>query len=114
MEPETGPIALRQDAMNYIKEFKIEQMFESLVAALVVEKPEDHFTFLDSTITKIKEKNNNVNWESFVHHLHPQRDPARLKILGLSEKDLDSSLHRIEREKAVSPYQPEFFKLTES
>ena len=112
MTAKNGPITTYTNAKEYLENFKIPQMFESLVAALIVEKPEDHFTFMDSTLTKIKGKNNDVHWETFVSHLHPHRNPERLKILGIA--DISTVPNSIEHEEPISQYQPGLFKLTET
>ena len=57
-------------------------MFESIVAGLMMERPEDPLKYMDKRLDQIKEKGVHfVNWETFVYHLHPRRDSIHLKLV---------------------------------
>lgn len=112
-----GPITANQNARNYLEEFKIPQMFDSLVAALIMEKPEDHYDFLNTTLEQIRIHGvQNVNWDTFVHHLHPLRNSARRKILGQKPERPKARPPPMPllKDRAATLYQPELFKLTET
>ncbi len=113
-----GPITRREQSSKYLQENMIPQMFESIVAGLMLERPEDHFKYMDHKLEQIKEKGVHfVNWETFVHHLHPKRDPLRLKLIHddeyrkqMTEKEEPVKMD-LNREKAF--YEPDVFRLTE-
>ena len=78
-----GPISRIWDNKLYLEKHHIPEMFESLMAALMLEKPEDHFEYLDTKLQIIQQVGvQNVNWETFVRELHPHRDPIRQELLG--------------------------------
>ena len=120
--PDIGPISRHQAASAYLREHKIPQMFESIVAGLMMERPEDPLKYMDKRLDQIKEKGVHfVNWETFVYHLHPRRDSIHLKLVHdpvysktmqpekeETSKDMSKGL---ERENIN--YKPDVFRLTE-
>ena len=112
-----GPITEYLLAKEYLNKHKIPQMFDSLMAALMLEKPEDHFQYLDSTLEKVKEIGaENINWETFVYDLHPLRDPNRLdyvhdEFYEKYKSSLEPSSDPPTEEE--NSYQPQVFQLTE-
>merc|ERR1711976_858604 len=75
---EIGPITQNVRAKKYLEDNKVNEMFESLLASLMLERPENHFAFLETKLEEIKAKGvENVNWETFVYHLHPTRNEKR-------------------------------------
>ena len=118
---EVGPITRHELAASYLRQHKIPQMFESIVAGLMIERPEDPFQYMDKRLDQIKEKGVHfVNWETFVHHLHPRRDPAHLKLVHdpqydktvkPEKEDKMGTEQGLERENTF--YKPDVFRLTE-
>lgn len=117
-----GPITKHELAASYLREHKIPQMFESIVAGLMIERPEDPFQYMDKRLDQIKEKGVHfVNWETFVHHLHPRRDPVHLKMVHdpkydktvkSEEEETKMGVNKgVQRENAF--YKPDVFRLTE-
>ncbi|KAI0240800.1 hypothetical protein LSAT2_008425 [Lamellibrachia satsuma] len=76
-----GPLTQLVEAKRYMAENSIPQMFECLLASLMLERPDDYVTFLDKKLDSIKEADE-VNWESFIQPLHPHRDPVRRALFG--------------------------------
>ena len=73
-----GPITKYLQAKEYMESHSVQKMFESLIASLMLERPENHFKFLDEKLDAIKEIGvENIDWESFIHDLHPSKDPVR-------------------------------------
>ena len=78
-----GPLGQLREAKSYMNENSIPQMFECLLASLMLEQPDDHVTFLDQKMNAIKEVGtDNINWQSFIEQLHPHRDPLRRQFFG--------------------------------
>ncbi|CAD5113374.1 DgyrCDS2546 [Dimorphilus gyrociliatus] len=75
-----GPISERDAKRAYIESNHIPEMFSSLLAALMIERPKDHFDYLDQKLEIIKQVGAyRVDWESFVYELHPHRQQHYLK-----------------------------------
>ena len=117
-----GPITEYLLAKDYLNTHKIPQMFDSLMAAIMIEKPDNHFEYLETTLDNIKEIGmENINWETFVHDLHPLRDQNRLKYIH--DEFYEKHKSAIEQYKYPSSestscnndesYQPQVFQLTE-
>lgn len=109
-----GPVSQWLDAQKYLQLNGVDKMFESLLAALMIERPEDHFQYLDNRLEEIKEKGlDKIDWTTFVYQLHPKRHPLHTALI----KDQEAE----EQEKGFEPfvdefeenYEPEVFKLTE-
>jgi len=56
----------------------------------------------------------NVNWETFVHDLHPYRDPTRIALIRDNSSFQREAQHKAEEEKELEKYKPEVFQLTEN
>ncbi|OWF48505.1 Adenylate kinase isoenzyme 5 [Mizuhopecten yessoensis] len=114
----------REQAKHYLSAHKIPQMFESLLSCLMLERPDDPVIYIEKKMAEIKEVGlENVNWETFVYHLHPYRDIVRRRHVHDGskfdkEREIEeTSKLEIERSKAVSrgsDYKPEVFQLTEA
>ena len=75
---EVPPITHMTQAKEYMDSNHIPKMFQSLLSSLMMEKPDDQFMFLNTKLDAIKEIGiENVDWEAFIYHLHPMRDPVR-------------------------------------
>ena len=111
-EPKVGPLTAQWNSNRYLMENKVNRMFDSLVAGLIIERPDDHMTFLDTKLAEIKAKGiDNVDWETFVYHLHPLRSEARKMIINdevIPERVLTSPSQK------EASYEPNLFKLTET
>lgn len=111
----------REQAKQYLASHRIPQMFESLLSCLMIERPEDPVGYIEKRMAEIKDIGlDKVNWETFVFHLHPYRNPVRLahvrdgsKFDREREEEEDAKL-TIEREKTGDSYKPDVFKLTEA
>ncbi|KAK6169617.1 hypothetical protein SNE40_020628 [Patella caerulea] len=112
--------ASREQAKQYLASHKIPQMFESLLSCLMIERPADPVTFIESKMSHIKDVGlHNVNWETFVMHLHPYRDPVRLSLVrdgSKYEKELmDNGSNNTSMTSPPSSYNgTELFELTEA
>lgn len=72
--PPQGPISQRLDANSYLEDKKIPQIFESLLAGLMLECPDDHMTYLNEKLDLIKEiGTENITWDTFIVHLRPDQ-----------------------------------------
>ncbi|KAK3580414.1 hypothetical protein CHS0354_012437 [Potamilus streckersoni] len=72
----------REEAKKYLAAHQIPQMFESLLSCLMLERPEDPVEYVARKMSQIKDIGlQNVNWETFVFHLHPYRDNLRRKLI---------------------------------
>ena len=126
---EVPPITQRTQAKEYLDSNHVPKMFQSLLASLMMEKPDDQFMFLNTKLDAIKEIGvENVDWEAFIYHLHPMRDPIRNQHIHTAEgskkredqqpfADIDDkfSVQGLKTEtisEAPSSYKPELF-LTE-
>ena len=109
----------REQAKQYLASHRIPQMFECLLSCLMMERPEDPVTFIETKMSEIKRIGvRNVNWETFVLSMHPYRDPVRREYIR------DGSKYDIEREQEEEvmkkekeqrdAYKPEVFSLTET
>ena len=79
---QAGPITEYLTARHYLDNHNIPQLFESLLSSLMVEKPGDLSVHLEQKLEEVKAKGiENVDWETFVHDLHPLRDPKRKEII---------------------------------
>ncbi|CAF4164422.1 unnamed protein product [Rotaria magnacalcarata] len=53
-------------AKDYIAKRKIPQLFEALITGLMVHKPEDHVDFIIESLTRYKDGNQQLKWDSFI------------------------------------------------
>ena len=123
-EPKVGPITRMQQAREYLEQHKVPVMFESLIASLMMEQPENQFRFMNAKLEAIKEIGlENVDWEAFIYHLHPLRDPIRTEFVksetGMPKSDQppyadldDVPINMNDLEAVDESYKPELF-LTE-
>ncbi|XP_041351901.1 dynein regulatory complex subunit 6-like [Gigantopelta aegis] len=116
----------REQAKQYLAEHRIPQMFEGLISSLMIERPEDPVVFIERKLAMIKDIGvDNVNWETFVHDLHPYRDALRRRLIRDGSKfdkeyeiDLEMRNKKMDEkeypeEKRDETYQPDVFQLTE-
>ena len=54
--PEVGPITRHEQAAAYLREHRIPQMFESIVAGLMIERPDDPFNYMDKRLDRSRKK----------------------------------------------------------
>ncbi|ESO88962.1 hypothetical protein LOTGIDRAFT_228920 [Lottia gigantea] len=116
--------ASREQAKQYLANHKIPQLFESLLSCLMIERPADPVAYLETKMAHLKDVGlHNINWETFVMHLHPYRDPVRLSLVrdgskyesemmssgDSSNNSLNSTLNT-----SSDSYKPELFQLTET
>lgn len=105
--------ASREQAKKYLATHMIPQMFESLLASLMMERPEDPVSFIEAKMKHLQGIGlENVNWETFVYNLHPYRDSLRNKLIRDGSK-YDTETNQEKCDQSVEDYQPELFKLTE-
>ncbi|KAK3098060.1 hypothetical protein FSP39_015719 [Pinctada imbricata] len=119
----TVPANNREAAKQYLATHRIPQMFESLLSCLMLERPEDPVEFISKKMSEVKEIGlDNVNWETFVFHLHPYRDNLRRNLVHDGSK-YDKEREEEEEAKADNErglsqsrasYKPEVFQLTEA
>ena len=77
-EPKVGPITQFMQAKEYLDKHRVPVMFESLIASLMLEKPDNLFQFLDAKLEVIQEIGiENLDWDNFISHLHPSRNAIR-------------------------------------
>ncbi|KAK2142062.1 hypothetical protein LSH36_1001g00024 [Paralvinella palmiformis] len=104
-----GPLTQLYSARAYLEESKIPDMFRSLLAGLMIQRPSEPYRYLDSKLEELKVRGmENVDWESFVYDLHPSRDPLHCKLV----KDGKSTEKNSELPPFVD-YEPKLFQLTE-
>ena len=111
-KPSLGPIAKYNTAKAYLEDNRIPQMFECLIASLMMDKPDDPFDYLDNQLTEMKEIGiDKVNFDTFIQERHPTKDPVRLELI----QDETTMKIKEKREKPVKDesYKPELFELTE-
>ena len=86
-----GPISQHRHHCQYLEDNSVPQMFESLMACLMMEQPDDMYSYLDNKLETIKSIGpENINWETFVYPLHPSRDPVRQQLLkDRDEKEVE-------------------------
>lgn len=53
-------------AKDYISKRKIPQLFEALITGLMVHKPEDHVEFIVESLTRYKDGNQQLKWDTFI------------------------------------------------
>ncbi|CAF0725304.1 unnamed protein product [Rotaria sordida] len=53
-------------AKDYIAKRKIPQLFEALITGLMVHKPEDHIDFIIESLTRHKDGNQQLKWDTFI------------------------------------------------
>ena len=122
-EARVGPITRMQQAREYLDKHKVPAMFESLISSLMMEQPENQFRFLNAKLEAIKEIGlENIDWEAFIYHLHPLRDPIRMEYVHTETQrqntdqppyaDLDDVPINDELDPIDESYKPELF-LTE-
>ena len=111
--PTSGPIYKYNQAKQYLDENNIPKMFECLISSLMIDRPENLFTYLDKQIDEIKEIGlDKVNWETFIKDSHPTKNPLRVELIQ------DETSIKIKKAKdsadAIASYKPEVFELTET
>lgn len=113
----------REQAKQYLATHKIPQMFESLLSCLMLERPDDPVLYIEKRMSEIKQIGlENVNWETFVFHMHPYRDPLRRTMIHDESKydkerqEAEEARQEKERGQTQSQasYKPEVFQLTET
>ena len=105
-----GPISQSMESHQYLEEKHVAGLFDSLLAALIVEQPEDPANYLDAKIDEVKKCGvSKVNWETFVQHLHPLQRPSRAAVI-LEDKPAPKELKPTQ---SGNP-SPDVFKLTET
>jgi hypothetical protein len=123
----TTTVSTREQAKQYLATHRIPQMFESLLSCLMLERPDDPVTFIETKMSEIKDIGvKNVNWETFVLNLHPYRDPVRREYIHDGSKfdkereieehvanEIKAAQEKLEQQKS-DDYKPEVFQLTES
>ena len=106
-----GPLTQLKEAQDYMTEAKVPQLFRSLLAALMVERPTDPHKYLDNKLEEIKIRGmENIDWESFVYDLHPTREKSFLELVN------DPKIPEVKKgfpEYADEDYEPQVFQLTE-
>lgn len=114
-------INAREAAKTYLSTHCIPQMFESLLSALMLERPEDPVDFIEKKMNEIKQIGiENIHWESFVMSMHPYRDPVRLSLVRDGSKFdkerevLEGVEKEVKAEEDTTTYEPDVFKLTEA
>ncbi len=106
-----GPLSHVAHAKNYLERNRIDKMFQSLIAALMIERPDDHFEYLDAKLEEVREKGlYNIDWDTFVYDLHPERNAQRLQLI--QEDHSGKCVQEIDTDHG--DYEPKLFKLTES
>ena len=120
-----GPITNHNKATKYLEENRVPQLFQSLMSALMLEKPEDHLQFIQDKLELIKNDDSakdNLYWESLIYHLHPKRDKTRLEFIHDDEHQKWSFMpkpfefsedERVSR-MSCGEEKSELFKLTEA
>ena len=115
----------REQAKQYLAEHRIPQMFEGLISSLMIERPEDPVVFIERKLAMIKDIGvDNVNWETFVHDLHPYRDALRRRLIRDGSKfdkeyEMEEEMKKKianeneQSEKQDTKYKPDVFQLTE-
>ncbi|KAL5483844.1 hypothetical protein EMCRGX_G020260 [Ephydatia muelleri] len=83
-------------AKDYLYERRIPHLFEGLIAALMVHKPEDHIAFIQACLVKAQ-MNSELRWDSFIN------DPE----LAASVKKRASSRSLFTENKPLPPIQDE-------
>lgn len=102
-------------------------MFEGLLSCLMLERPDDPVNYIEKKMAEIKAIGlDNVNWETFVFHIHPYRDGIRRTLVHDGSKydkereNEDKAKEALESERSkaesrpASEYKPEVFQLTEA
>ena len=108
----SGPISQYLSSRTYLDEHKIPQLFESLLASLMLEKPGDMTKHLDAKLEEVKSKGiDNIDWETFVYDLHPLRDPKRKEIV--KENPPVTNKKHAHQVKGDAHCGPDVFKLTQ-
>lgn len=103
-----GPLTQLYSAKAYLEEAKIPDIFRSLMAGLMIQRPSEPYRYLDSKLEEIKMRGmENIDWESFVYDLHPSRDPLHCKLIQDGKSKEDSGLP------PYVGYEPKVFQLTE-
>ena len=107
-----GPISSMQECQAYIHKRHIPQMFQSLLSALMIERPDDHLSFLEQKLSKIREIGpENVNWDTFVVNLHPRKDGVRLE--HVHDDFYYKETQQKKPKRRDENYNPDVFRLTE-
>ena len=118
-----SPVNSREAAKQYLATHRIPQMFESLLSCLMLERPEDPVEFIEKKMSEIKTIGlDNVNWETFVFHLHPYRDGLRRGLIHdgskFDKEREDEEMVNLDGDRGQTQsrasYKPDVFQLTES
>ncbi|CAF0882380.1 unnamed protein product [Adineta steineri] len=79
-----------QNAINYINKKGIDELFEAIMTALMVYKPDDHIAFIRECLDKVQNTSSRIRWDLFVSNtsnikgalpLKPSNYRNRQKIL---------------------------------
>ena len=102
--------ATKEEAKVYLAEHGIPQLFECLLSSLMMERPKNPVEFIERKIAEVKRTGiNNINWETFIYHLHPYRDEVRRQYIA------DDSMFGQDTQTDISTtcYQSDLFEMTE-
>jgi len=85
-EPHVGPITQHHSAKSYFDKHHLDQVFECLMAGLMIERPVDYVTYLNKTIEKIQKSGNDpikdpIAFDRYIRQLHPLNDPQRRQLI---------------------------------
>ena len=109
-----GPITRMNSAKGWMENNKIPQMFESFVAALMLERPDNLYEYLDEKVEAVKAVGiENISWETFILDLHPHRDPVRQRLIGEETQPVNETFKE-EEDHIEADYDPLVFQLTET
>lgn len=104
--------ATKEEAKVYLAEHGIPQLFECLLSSLMMERPKNPVEFIERKIAEVKCAGiNNINWETFIYHLHPYRDDVRRQYI----REDSMFAQDTQTESASSTcYRPEVFEMTDA
>ncbi|CAF2331668.1 unnamed protein product [Rotaria sp. Silwood2] len=79
-----------QHATNYINKKGIHELFEAIMTALMVHKPDDHITFIRECLDKVQNNPNRLRWDHFVTNTSNTKGalPSRQAIAKTRQKPL--------------------------
>jgi len=110
-----GPVSKQKNAQSYLENNKVPQIFKSLIAGLMLEKPENHLSYLDAKLEEIQALGvDQVDWESFVYHMHPTRQPVHEQLIDDETTKKARALKSLDNQRSPQDYSPQVFQLTEA
>ncbi|ELT95412.1 hypothetical protein CAPTEDRAFT_208689 [Capitella teleta] len=114
-----GPISQYLSAKNYLESNKVPEMFRSLISCLMLERPDDCLNYLTAKLDEIKDKGlEQVDWETFIQHMHPEKYPVRVEMIG----NPGDQHNRVQAKNEIQPfanlgprdqYKSQLFQLTQ-